>query len=263
MSEGLRKLYLACTQNSCFPGPLPEVLDGDEKNVSIHAILQCLGVIPNPNENQSPQGSHRKWEDQVFGLGSSPKSNEDVTIHEQPKTQDSPGNSLGYSSDSNEQSLRQLFETKDHDHMDSNESFSTQEFSSRGPSSSSNSTINSPLFALPGSNAATFPDAIFPHVLASPLERIDYSHSVTPMDQYADFSRQFAMRLSHSPSLESLQTTVPESAINTKQGSSYLLEREWFYRSLFGSPTELQNCHPPVKDYWPTWEEGAAAQFVA
>jgi hypothetical protein len=52
MSKGLHKMYLACKQNSCFPGPLPEASDTDGENVSIHAILQCLGLIENPHDLQ-------------------------------------------------------------------------------------------------------------------------------------------------------------------------------------------------------------------
>lgn len=49
MSVGLHKMYLACKQNSCFPGPLP---DRDDENVSIHDILRCLGLIANPHDLQ-------------------------------------------------------------------------------------------------------------------------------------------------------------------------------------------------------------------
>ncbi len=42
-NEALRKLYSACIRNSCFPGKLPT--DVGEDNVSIHVILQGLGLI--------------------------------------------------------------------------------------------------------------------------------------------------------------------------------------------------------------------------
>jgi hypothetical protein len=73
-------MYLTYKQNSCFPGPLPEAPDGDDNNVSIHAILHCLGVIPNTNDFIVPSESQGVSENSVLDPERNSKSNDDATI---------------------------------------------------------------------------------------------------------------------------------------------------------------------------------------
>ncbi len=42
-NEAIRRMYLACKENDCFPGELPT--DEHDRNVSIHAILGGLGLL--------------------------------------------------------------------------------------------------------------------------------------------------------------------------------------------------------------------------
>jgi hypothetical protein len=42
-NEAIRRMYLACKDNGCFPGDLPT--DEHDRNVSIHAILGGLGLL--------------------------------------------------------------------------------------------------------------------------------------------------------------------------------------------------------------------------
>lgn len=42
-NEAIRRMYIACKNNECFPGDLPT--DEHDRNVSIHAILQGLGLL--------------------------------------------------------------------------------------------------------------------------------------------------------------------------------------------------------------------------
>ena len=42
-SEAIRRLYVACKGNDCFPGNVP--VDENDRNVSIHAILEGLGLL--------------------------------------------------------------------------------------------------------------------------------------------------------------------------------------------------------------------------
>lgn len=42
-NEAIRRMYLACKDNDCFPGELP--LHEHNRNVSIHAILGGLGLL--------------------------------------------------------------------------------------------------------------------------------------------------------------------------------------------------------------------------
>jgi len=47
-NEAIRRMYVACKNNSGFPGQLPPQHEGDDdSDVSIHAILQGLGLISN------------------------------------------------------------------------------------------------------------------------------------------------------------------------------------------------------------------------
>lgn len=47
-------MYVACKHNSCFPGKLPSMADEQDDNISIHVILQSLGLIPPSNEDALP-----------------------------------------------------------------------------------------------------------------------------------------------------------------------------------------------------------------
>jgi hypothetical protein len=42
-NEAIRRMYVACKENDCFPGDLPT--DEYDRNVSIHAILEGLGLL--------------------------------------------------------------------------------------------------------------------------------------------------------------------------------------------------------------------------
>lgn len=59
-NEAIRRMYVACKNNSGFPGQLPPQHEGDDDgDVSIHAILQGLGLISN-DETDTPQ--YDLWE---------------------------------------------------------------------------------------------------------------------------------------------------------------------------------------------------------
>lgn len=71
-NEAIRRMYMACKDNDCFPGELP--VDKHDRNVSIHAILRGLGLLtdgmlpfdtpPSPSEES---GSRRQSQRQVSG----------------------------------------------------------------------------------------------------------------------------------------------------------------------------------------------------
>lgn len=42
-NEAIRRMYIACRDKGCFPGHLP--IDGHDRNISIHAILEGLGLL--------------------------------------------------------------------------------------------------------------------------------------------------------------------------------------------------------------------------
>lgn len=50
-NDALRKLYLACKRRSGFPGNMPATVDGNENDISVHAILQGLGLVKAPSED--------------------------------------------------------------------------------------------------------------------------------------------------------------------------------------------------------------------
>lgn len=52
-NEALRRLYFACKRNSCFPGKLP--VEQPDETISIHVILQSLGLITSTNESTFTQ----------------------------------------------------------------------------------------------------------------------------------------------------------------------------------------------------------------
>jgi hypothetical protein len=149
MIEGLHKLYLACKQNSCFPGPLPEPPGGGDNNISIHTTLQCLGVIPNTNDFMLSSESQRVSEDQVFVPGWSPRSNEDATIRLQPKTADSTTKSLKFPSSSNEHNSSPFLELQQQDPVGNDGYFATRDALSLGPSCASDRLLNSTFSAHP------------------------------------------------------------------------------------------------------------------
>jgi hypothetical protein len=53
MIEALRRMYLACRNQSDFPGETPAGNDNDDDQVSVQAILEGLGLIPSPG-GESP-----------------------------------------------------------------------------------------------------------------------------------------------------------------------------------------------------------------
>lgn len=42
-NEAIRKMYVACKENGCFPGDLPT--EEHDQNVSIHSVLKGLGLL--------------------------------------------------------------------------------------------------------------------------------------------------------------------------------------------------------------------------
>lgn len=60
-NEALRRMYFACRDRSGFPGKMPAGCDDDDADISIHAILQGLGLIPN-NEQEIPSGDRYNLE---------------------------------------------------------------------------------------------------------------------------------------------------------------------------------------------------------
>lgn len=56
-NDALRMLYRACKQHACFPGELPTGTDERGDDVSIHEILQGLGLIANASEMNIPPDS--------------------------------------------------------------------------------------------------------------------------------------------------------------------------------------------------------------
>jgi len=50
-NDALRKLYLACKRRSGFPGNMPATVDSNENDISVHAILQGLGLIKASSED--------------------------------------------------------------------------------------------------------------------------------------------------------------------------------------------------------------------
>jgi hypothetical protein len=68
--EALRKLYVACTRNSGFPGKMLVGTGSNDDDVSTHAILQGLGLITTSTEDVSSYSSktihqdseHTVWE---------------------------------------------------------------------------------------------------------------------------------------------------------------------------------------------------------
>jgi hypothetical protein len=99
-------------------------------------------------------------------------------------------NGLEFSAQLNKNSLLQEHGVKQHETMDKDEHFKIQEIPSQEPSSVYDSIVLSPFSALPGDNATTFPEALFPHVLTPSLENVDFPYTVTSMDHYMDFGPQ-------------------------------------------------------------------------
>ncbi len=52
-NEALRRMYIACRNRNGFPGVMPAESEDNDDDVSIHAILQGLGLIRN-NEAEDP-----------------------------------------------------------------------------------------------------------------------------------------------------------------------------------------------------------------
>jgi hypothetical protein len=50
-NEALRKLYLACKHRSGFPGNMPATVDSNENDISVHTILQGLGLVKASSED--------------------------------------------------------------------------------------------------------------------------------------------------------------------------------------------------------------------
>jgi hypothetical protein len=50
-NDALRKLYFACEHRSGFPGNMPATMDSNENDISVHAILQGLGLIKASSED--------------------------------------------------------------------------------------------------------------------------------------------------------------------------------------------------------------------
>jgi hypothetical protein len=65
MNEALRRMYIACKNRSGFPGRMPAGSDGEDDNVSVPAILEGLGLIPTPGEENllydSFGATHSVW----------------------------------------------------------------------------------------------------------------------------------------------------------------------------------------------------------
>jgi hypothetical protein len=56
-NDALRKLYLACKRRSGFPGNMPVTVDSNENDISVHAILQGLGLVKASPEDVFSQDS--------------------------------------------------------------------------------------------------------------------------------------------------------------------------------------------------------------
>ena len=56
-NEALRRMYIACRNRTGFPGVMHAESEGNDRDVSIHAILQGLGLITN-NEAENPCDEH-------------------------------------------------------------------------------------------------------------------------------------------------------------------------------------------------------------
>ncbi len=71
-NEAIRRMYIACKDNDCFPGELP--VDKHDRNVSIHAILGGLGLLTDgmlpfdtPASPSEESGSRRRSKSHVSG----------------------------------------------------------------------------------------------------------------------------------------------------------------------------------------------------
>ena len=70
--EAIRRMYMACKDNDCFPGELP--VDEHDRNVSVHAILGGLGLLTDgmlpfdaPASPSEESGSRRQSQSHVSG----------------------------------------------------------------------------------------------------------------------------------------------------------------------------------------------------
>ena len=272
MNEGLRTLYLACKRNSCFPGQLPEVAgDDDDNNVSIHAIIQGLGLIPIPNELNFPGGHQMALEDEGHGLGLNENSDRDLSPSKRPELMDEP----------NGESLPRRHEAKEEHLIDGGgQSVRTQGNPSQCGSLTSSSFVKRPLSALAGDSIVSFSDPLFPHfLLTSPVDKIhddvrdddgSYDEDVPIVDQHLGFTQQPNLAEStYSPKSPQTAGTQDSAApTETELGSSYLAEREHFYQNLFslprGSLVDMQqNFWPlPSEDPAPSWDGVLAQLFI-
>ena len=257
MNEGIRRLYLACKRNSCFPGPLPEVpnADGDDNNVSIHAILQCLGLIPSPGPVMFSPGSHETLENQTRKLALVPEPDEDGCRQGQSEIRDNLLKDSRLSAELKGDILPPTCGTKE-DEKDAQDDtpFAVQEKLTRSRLVPSTDFVSNPQSALPVDTKAISSDTLFPHLLMSPVNSIDHSGPTTPADPYLDSAQSFSGGPSCTPELG--QTSFLKPTRKMPPGYSYFVERERFYRSFFGSSNgnvDNQNYQPDIKDFLPLW----------
>ena len=65
MNEALRRMYIACKNRSGFPSTMSTEVEGEDGTISIHAILQGLGLTDRDSsvfdgsgiDSESPQRS--------------------------------------------------------------------------------------------------------------------------------------------------------------------------------------------------------------
>lgn len=77
-NEAIRRMYMACKDNDCFPGDLP--VDEHDRNISIHAILGGLGLLTDgmlPSDTPIPpiNESSSRRQSQSNASGRPPRAN--------------------------------------------------------------------------------------------------------------------------------------------------------------------------------------------
>jgi hypothetical protein len=215
MNEAIRKLYLACKQNSCFPGPLPKATDTDDENVSIHTILQCLGLIENMPDLKDPgEISEDKGR---FNLVLDPFHQEQTEV----KSVIHPELTAG----SNGSGLSQEYREKLWGDIEDKAGV-TKDTSSRALILTSTSIVIDPFSALTDNTMVSSFGSVFPHSLDT--------YFVASMDQYADHNNELDTQPSHD---SELQKSLPQPT----KIMSYLTERDEFYRNLSNSSIYRQD----------------------
>src|SRR2546423_7970631 len=83
-NEALRKLYLACTHRSGFPGRMPTGVDNNDNEVSAHAILQGLGLVTTSPDDVFSLEREAPARDNQHTVGKKQHRAQSLAIHRRP-----------------------------------------------------------------------------------------------------------------------------------------------------------------------------------